>query len=104
MGVEEEADTELKLLFPNFSVVVRSLLILLEVEAVSLAGVGEGTVVDMVVRRFTPEVFEALVVLLASPGTVVALVPAVVTTVVALTVVVVVVTLLAGLSVFDASG
>lgn len=78
-------------------------MILLEVEAVSLVGVGEETMDDMGVKRSTSEVFEALAVFsLAAPGTVVALVPAVVTTVVALTVVVV--TLLAGLPVFGASG
>ena len=104
MGAEEGDDTEPKLSFPNFSAVVRSLVILLEVEAVSLVGVGEGTVDDMAVGRNTPEAFEALAVFsLAALGTV-ALVPAIVTTVVALTVVVVVLILLAVFPVFGASG
>lgn len=104
MGAEEGADTEPKLSFPSFSAVVRSLVILLEVEAVSLVIVGEGTVDDMAVERSTPEAFEALAVFsLAALGTV-ALVPAIVTTVVALTVVVVVVVLLTLLAVFPVFG
>lgn len=92
--VEEGGSTEPKLLFPKFSVVIGSLVRLLDVEAVTLAGVGEKTVDGMAVVWRLPEALEALVVVSEVAVRTVILVP-VDTTVVVLAVTAVVVLLLA---------
>lgn len=92
--VGEGGSIEPKLLFPKFSVVIGSLVMLLEVEAVTLAGVKEKTVDDLAVVWGLPEALEALVVVSEVAVRAVILVP-VDTTVVVLAVTAVVVLLLA---------
>ena len=89
----EGGSIEPKLLFPKFSVVIGSLVMLLEVEAVTLAGVKEKTVDDLAVVWGLPEALEALVVVSEVAVRAVILVP-VDTTVVVLAVTAVVILLL----------